>query len=174
MTQTNTRRPGIRELTAELVEIVSAVPEFSERTWSVYDLDDLTGKSEFTGFPVVGVSYEGTAPIAQSASSAGNFKSAAAQAHQAQCQAASLLEQRFSIIVGIEYNPTGNDDGTDDNKAVATDLVDGIRAAVIGYKGVNTRPWLLEGEAPTGSAIEGVIWYGQIWKTTVPILSQHR
>lgn len=172
--QTNTRRPKIRQLIRELYDLVAAVPEFSERAWSIYDLEDLSEKSQFAGFPVVGIAYEGTAPADQSASSAGNFKSAAAQANQRQCQAAALLEQKFSIIVGIEYNPTGNDDGTDDNKAVATDLLDEIRAAIIGYKGVNTRPWLLEGEAPTGSEIEGVIWYGQIWKTTVPVLSQHR
>lgn len=170
----NTRRPRIRQLIAELVEIVSALPQFTEKTWSVYDLEDLSEKSAFAGFPVVGIAYEGTVPADQSASSDSNFKSAAAQARQCQVQSAALLEQKFSIIVGIEYNPTGNDDGTDDNKAEATDLLDDIRAAVLGYKGVNTRPWQLEGEAPTGSDIEGVIWYGQIWRTTVPVLSQHR
>lgn len=158
----------------ELEGLVSALPAFKDKTWTIYNLEDLDEKRQFQGFPVVGVAYESTNAVDQSASSAGNFKSAAAQANRAQCQAAAMLEQRFSIIVGIEYNPTGQRDGTDDTKAIATDLLDDIRSAVLGYKGVNTRPWQLEGEAPTGSEIEGVIWYGQVWKTTVPVLSQHR
>lgn len=174
MAQANPRRPKVREFLDELVQLVRVLPEFEERTWTIYNLEDLDSKRQFVGFPVVGVGYEGAFPTAQGASSAGNYKSAAAVAHQEQCQAMSMLVYRFSIIVGIEYNLVGQADNSDDTKAIATDLLDAIRQVVLGYKGVNTRPWQFEGERPTGSEIEGVIWYGQVWRTTVPVLSQHR
>lgn len=174
MTQTNPNRPKVREFLDELVALVEDLREFRDHAWTIYNLEDLREKSQFTGFPVVGVAFEGITPGDQAASTSSNFKSAPAQARQCQVQAVAILQYRFSIVVGIEYNPTGQRAGSDDTKAVATDLLDEIRQAVLGYKGVNSRPWLLEGEAPTGSEIEGVIWYGQVWTTQVPVLSQHR
>ena len=174
MTQQNVNQPTVRAFTNELIGLITPITAVADRTWSVYDLDDLDDQREFAGFPVVGVAYEGAQPTENVASHGGNFKSAEAQAHRAQVQSVVFLEFRFSVIVGIEYNPTGQRDGTDDTKAVATDLLGEIRQGILGYSGVNTRPWLFEGEAPTGSEIEGVIWYGQVWKTLVPALSQHR
>lgn len=173
MPQVNTRRPKVRELQAELVQLVGSLDEFSEKAWTIYNLDDLEEKRQFAGFPVVGVAYEGCTPSTQHASTSTNFKSAAALNQQCNSQAAAILVFRFSILVGIEYNPTGQATNEDDTKAIATDLLDEIRQVVLGYKGVNTRPWQLEGERPAGSEIEGVIWYGQVWRTTVPVLSQH-
>lgn len=174
MTMQNTRRPKVREFLEELVGIVGDLRAFRDHAWSIYNLEDLESQSAFTGFPVVGVAFEGIIPVDQSASTSTNFKSATAQTRACQIQAVGILQYRFSITVGIEYNPTGNRRGSDDTKAIATDLLDDVREAVLGFKGVNSRPWLLEGEGPTGSEVEGVIWYGQVWTTTVPVLSQHR
>ena len=170
----NPRRPKVREFLDELIGIVEDMRQFRDHAWTIYNLEDLESKSEFTGFPVVGVAFEGIVPIDQATSTSTNYRSAQAQARACDVQGVGMLQYRFSITVGIEYNPTGNRRGSDDTKAIATDLLDEVREAVLGYKGVNSRPWLLEGEGPTGSEVEGVIWYGQVWTTTVPVLSQHR
>jgi hypothetical protein len=57
-----------------------------------------------------------------------------------------------------------------DTKIDALGLLDALRAKILGYKGVNSRPWIFNGEQPLGSETEGVIFYGQTWETSFPTL----
>lgn len=150
------KQPTIAELITELVDTVGALPEFQDRKFSIYDMDDMSEKAAMQSTPIVGVGYESMEPGAlpdQRTTPPANIKT-------------TLLYTTvsFSILVGIEYSAQA---GTD-TKPIATDLLDAVRRCLIGFKGVNGKPWRFAGERPAGSDDRGVIWYGQLWQTDVP------
>lgn len=146
----------IEDLAQELVTRCKALPEFKDRGFSIFNVDDMVEVSKFQGFPIVGVAYEG----AQVKDSAVSHTGRPAK----RCSPESaFVTMTFSVTLGIEYHAAGNDD----TKATATDLLDAIRSSVLGYFNINTRPWVLVGESPLDGDIEGVIFYSQIWETDV-------
>lgn len=148
-------------LVQELVDTAKGLPEFQDRGFSIYNVDDLQEKSAHTGFPVVGVAYEGM-EVVQSEVPKHTTHGNVAQ------RGAEMGRFYYSIVVGVEYRAAGSDD----TKAFATDLLDAVRREVIGLKGVAKRPWRLSGEAPAPGDLEGVIWYGQRWYVDLPLLGK--
>ena len=148
--------PTTAELLDELVTVVGALPEFKERSFAIYDMDDMSQKASSQQTPVVGVGFESRDPNPnpnQKTNPPANRKT-------------TLLftQVTFTILIGVEYSAEA---GTD-TKPIATDLLDAVRRCLIGFKGVNGKPWRFAGERPVGSDVRGVIWYGQLWVTDVP------
>lgn len=148
---------GIKDLTAELVSLVVTLPEFVDKGFAIFDLDDLQSIANLEAPPVVGVAYEGGGFVDNQGNPVGNVR-----------QAASLYRVQFSIIIAVPYDG-GN--AFVDTKPTATDLLDATRGVVLGYKGVNTRPWRFNGEGPLDGVLEGVIFYGQVWETELPVVN---
>lgn len=149
----------IRQLTAEIITQIKTLDAFNHpsvvKAFSIYDLEDFKSVVEFGGLPLVGVAYEGSAV-------AGNEAIPVAT----KTRAASIREVSFSIVIGLEY---GSAVSGVDPKPDGLDLLDGIRLALMGYRGVNNRPWKFLGESPLEGNLENVIFYGQMWQTLIPI-----
>lgn len=150
----------VAELVEEVVTLVSTLPAFTDpnvvKSFSIFNLDDLKSIAEFGGLPIVGVAYEGANVVDNSANPV------ARKAHSA-----ALYTVRISVIIAMEY---GSAAGVPDPKPDATNLLDEARGVLLGYKGINSRPWRLIGESPMTGELEGVIFYGQIWETEIPIV----
>ena len=156
MIEQNIKSPTIAQLLAELKDRVKTRKEFNDRAFAVYNTDDLAIQMSMQGSPAVGVAYERcdtVEPPGTKTQVASNVKT-------------SFLYYTltFSILIGVEYTPGGDTD----TKPIATDLLDAVRKCLIGFKGVNGKPWRFAGEQPVGSDERGVIWYGQLWETDVP------
>lgn len=148
---------SIADLTTELVELTATLPAFLDKGFSVYDLDDLQSTAKDERLPIVGVAYEGGSFVDNQGNPVGAVKGGA-----------GVYRARFAIIIAVSYDSAL---ARDDTKPTATNLLDAIRSTVIGYKGVNTRPWQFGGEAPMPGEVEGVIFYGQIWETDTTVVS---
>jgi hypothetical protein len=158
-TEQNVKSPTIAALLAELVQRVKTRKEFEDRAFEIYNTDDLSIQMAVQGTPAVGVGYErcdAIEPPAAKTQVASNVKTAFL-----------YYTLTFSILVGVEYEPGQ----TEDTKHLATDLLDAVRKCLIGFKGINGKPWRFAGEQPVGSDVRGVIWYGQLWETDVPQVS---
>lgn len=149
----------IDELVNELVTLFKDLPEFINKGFATFDIDDVEAVASDTQLPIVCVSYEGTNPK----------ESINAQAKQSRSAAFNTVS--VSVVIALEYASAL---AKSDSKKSATDLLDATRSVALGYKGVNTRPWRFAGEAPVESRMEGVIFYGQMWETDVPILGTHQ
>ncbi len=147
----------IEDLQAELQTLLIGLPEFVSSGFSVYDLDDMEQQVEHANaYPASGVMYEGARPI-------GNAATPEAKASNA----AGLIELQFSIIIALQYGFSGQGG---DAKKPAFKLLDSVRKTVLGYRGVNSRPWRFAGEQPELAASgDGVVYYSQIWRTSVPV-----
>lgn len=150
--------PSIAELVTEIKTTVTTLPEFTDKGFSVYNLDDLEDIASLGGLPIVGISYEGGSPVENKVDTAGRGKST------------NLFRIRFSVILALAYESALS---SIDTKVDATDLLDALRTTMLGYIGVNTRPWRFLGEAPYPSNLEGVIFYGQAWETDIVITGDH-
>lgn len=158
-TEQNVKSPTIAALLAELVARVKTRKEFDNRAFQIYNIDDLSIQMATQTTPAVGVGYERCdtiEPPVTRTQQASNVKTAFL-----------YYTLTFSILIGVEYTP-----GADtDTKVIATDLLDAVRKCLIGFKGINGKPWRFAGEQPVGSDVRGVIWYGQLWETDVPQVS---
>jgi len=149
-------------LEQELIDVVSALDGFDDRVFSVYNMDELEEKASISGFPIVAIGFERAVP------SPGNQGVTAEGRTKTGSDDRMLVNKRFTIVVGVDYNWNG--EGESGSRAVATDLLDDIRRALLGYVGVNKgRPWRFVGEGPTDTALASVIFYAQTWETTTLI-----
>lgn len=145
----------IAQLEAELIAAVRGVPAFSESGFSIFDIRDFSDKAAAQTLPAVGVAYDGAEP-------AGNEVTPTTKA-----QGATFLTVQFVIVVAVQYRYTAQDD----TKQQGFALLDQVRAVVLGFKGVNSRPWKFVGERPEADASgDGVVFYSQVWQTTLPIV----
>jgi len=144
----------ISELETELLTAVRTVPAFSANGFSVFSVDDLGATASAQTLPCVGVSYDGAEPLSEATP-------------KTSVHAAALITVQFVIVVAVQYRYTGQDD----TKQQAFDLLDQVRSVVLGLKGSNTRPWRFVGERPeTEVSGDGVVFYSQVWQTTLPIV----
>ena len=148
--------PTIEELCGELMGIVSSVAAFKDNSYSIFSIDDFenTVTDDRVPLPAAGVGYDGARPINKDGTAADGSNSV------------SMGEIQFLVIVAIQYQHAGQDD----TKPAATNLLDQIRQKVLGYRGVNSRPWrwISEGPEPNASG-DGLAFYSQVWRTTVPV-----
>ena len=135
--------------------VAAECPIFSEKAFNIFNLDDLR-QLPTTGLkpPMVGVAYEGGAPSDQNSNIAARSAAKAA-----------MFAVRFSVMIATEYKVASQNSQT---RTDAMDLLDQVRVALLGYHGVNSRPWRLVSEEPMDSDLDGVIFYGQLWETDVP------
>lgn len=150
--------PTINELAEELLDRYREVAALQGRVIYAYNVEDSETSAGQIGFPMVAVTYERSEPKQVSSNSG---------VATGRTQSASMTVHRFVAIVMMEYN---NALQSQDTKVVATDLLDGARSAVLGYRGVNKRPWVWQADISVDSGLQGVVSYGQIWETDVPVL----
>ncbi len=143
----------IKELEQELIGLVKGVPAFATSGFSIFNLQDLEAQAgTYINYPLAGVGYNGCEPVQ------GNQGDPVARS----TSAVTLVNGIFLIVIGVEYGYTGKDN----SKPAAFDLLDQVRAAVAGFKGVNPRPWRFIGERPEQAASgDGVVFYSQVWQT---------
>ena len=147
----------IDTLDAELVTLAKAVAAFSNHGYSVFDVEDLDSKRGRDELPVVGVAYDGCEPAPQDP----NKPNVAAGS-----QKVTMVVMQFSVIIAIQYRQNGE---SGDSRVTAHELLGDLRKAILGFKGVNTRPWMFVGEQPLPEPSgDGVVYYAQVWQTTVP------
>lgn len=150
----------ISQLSTELLGLVKSTDTFKKRGFSIFDLDDLQEMTKVGAtFPLAGVMYEGsqTQERITNTPSGGSVRK-------------NTLDIAFSVVIAMEYRAAGGED----TKVYAMDLLEETRSMVMGYKGVNSRPWILISEIPIDSDIEGIIFYGQLWKTIIPIVGSFK
>lgn len=147
----------INQLANELVTLVKSQADFVDSSFYVFDTDDFEQRAGFSTFPAAGIMYEGSAP------QEGNRVDG-----QIKLASAVLLQVFFSVSIAVSYQYGSGDD----TKAKATALLDAVRPVILGYKGVNTRPWVFIKENPIETELEGVIAYAQLWSTTIPVISK--
>lgn len=148
-----------QELVTELQQLVKELPAFKDSGFSAFDLADASYISTAQNFPLACVMYDGAIPIDKQGGNVAN--NVAVSSHSA-----TILSLQFTVVLVIQYHYGGQDD----TKPQATNLLDEIRAKVLGYKGVNARPWRFIAEKPEPEASgEGLAFYSQVWQTTVPV-----
>lgn len=146
----------IQQLEEELLGLVKPLPAFQNVGFSVFDLNDFDSKRSGQTLPVVGVAFNGAEPQSKQSKDGRPV---------ADVNATSLILVEFVIVIAVQYSYTSQDD----TKPTAFNLLDAIRSAVNGFKGVNNRPWVWVGERPEGDASgDGTVFYSQIWQTTLP------
>ena len=145
----------IQQLIDELKSRISSLPEFTNKSFSIYSVDEIEQMVD-VGFPMACIAYEG-----------GALKENKVDPKARGSHAVSLYTASFTVILAVEYQ---NALETDDTKADALNLMDSVRSTLLGYQGVNSRPWLLEGEFPLEGGLQGVIFYGQLWQTDIPVI----
>lgn len=148
--------PTISQLQNELISLVQQVPAFTSSGFSIFSLEDLSQKSALQTLPIAGVGYDGAEPVGNTATST-----------DARAHSVSLVTLQFLVVIAVQYQYTGQDD----NKSQATDLLGEIRQRVLGYRGVNTRPWVFVVERPEPDASgDGLVFYSQVWRTSLPVI----
>ena len=145
----------VAQLVQEIIDRIVTLPQF-DVGFSIYDMDDAEEIAKYGTLPIVMVSYEGGEPRENKVDSKGRGS-----------HSALLYTCRFSVTLAMEYASAVN---SVDTKINATDLLDAIRPTMLGYKGVNSRPWRFGSEFPIPGDLEGVIFYGQLWETDIPII----
>lgn len=146
--------PTIAALQEELLDKVQELSAFKKRGFTIYNLDEIGDlAADGVGFPFVATAYLGTIPRENSAITTGAAQSSAGDV--------IMVHKQFALLVSVEYNWADSED----TKPVATDLLDAIRGKLLGFHGVNSRPWQLVDEGPAESGISGAILYMQTWAT---------
>ncbi len=147
----------IDSLDAELVALVKGVSAFNNHGYSVFNVEDLDEKRGRDVLPVVGVAYDGCEIAPQDP----NKPNVSSMSHKV-----AMVVMQFSVIVAIQYRHNGE---SGESRATAHELLGDLRKAILGYKGVNSRPWMFVGEQPLPEPSgDGVVYYAQVWQTTVP------
>ena len=148
----------IEALHTELCALVKSVPAFADNGFSIFSDIDLPAMSALQTLPLAGVMYDGALPMDRTRN-ASTPVSQGSQAH-------SLVTRQFTVIVAVSYQFTGQDD----TKPQATALLEQVCATVMGYTGVNTRPWRFIMERPeTTESGDGLVFYSQVWQTDVVV-----
>lgn len=151
---------SIQDLSKELVDLVASTATFKRRGFSVFDLDDFQQLSSVgSTYPLAGIRYEGCQVMQPTPARPST-----------QSNRTNLLEVSFSIILAVEYRAAG----AEDTKVHAMELLDELRKLVMGYSKVNTRIWTLVSEVPIDTDIGGVIFYGQLWQTVIPLIGNFK
>lgn len=141
----------------ELVGLVKEVGAFSSNGFSIYNEEDLRAKSQHQDYPLAGVMFDGAVP-ADNANAATGTDSGVSKS-------SVLVDFQFTVIIAIQYAYSGQDD----TKQQAYALLDDVRNRVLGYCGVNKRPWRFVLEKPEPQAsVDGLVFYYQVWRTSVP------
>lgn len=149
--------PTIAELGAELRSRIETLNTFRRKSYTIFSSDDFSDVTQLKALPVVGITYLG-----------GNVLTNKADPVAKGAHGATLFRLRYNVLIAVEYKAIQGEK----QQAVGTDLLDELRPVLLGFKGVNNRPWRLSGEGPIPGNLEGVIFYGQLWETEIPVIGQ--
>lgn len=140
--------------------VANTVIPIQNRSFYVFDQDDLEAHLNTVTLPFVAVMYLGMDPV-----DGGDGSNPVKDYSQS---SAVLQRLTISVIVVDEYHGAGIDhDANDFTKHSITDLLDDTRYAMLGYRGVNPRPWQWVGESPLDTSLKNAVMYGQQWRTLV-------
>lgn len=144
----------------ELIGLVKSVPAFVDSGFSIFDFKDFEEQTTHQSFPLVGVGYDGAEVV-------DNNRGNAANPVADRAGGVALIILQFTIVLAVQYHYAGQSD----TKPQALSLLDDVRRLVLGYKGVNSRPWKFVGEKPEPSiSVSGLVFYTQVWQTAVPVV----
>ena len=161
---------GLREdyiytsrLLAEVKDHIAAtVLPLQGKSFYVFDQDDLEAHLSQVPLPFVAIMYVGMTPY--------DGQSQANPVKDFSTSSAVMQELVISVVVVDEYAGAGLDnDSNDVTKHSITDLLDDSRHAMLGYRGVNLRPWQWIGESPLETSLQNAVMYSQQWRTLVPL-----
>lgn len=142
--------------------IADTVMPLQQRTFYVFDQDDLEAHLSQVPLPFVAVMYSGTTPQ--------DRDTGANPARDLSGYSAVMQEITIAVVVVDEYHGAGMDhDANDFTKHSITDLLDDARRAMLGYRGVNTRPWQWVGDSPLETSLQNAVMYAQNWRTLVAL-----
>jgi hypothetical protein len=145
----------VADLLTELVTEVTAISDFRGRGYTIYSIEEVTDMIEQgLSYPLACVAYIGAEPVQNNVVGASGKGRGPVDS--------ALVEKRFSILIGVEYNWVD----AENTMPVATDLLDGVRGRLMGFQGVGGRPWRFLAESRLDSNIVGVIFYEQVWATS--------
>lgn len=153
--------PKVKELSAELVNLCKSVPAVAEYSYGVYDLEDLQSRVGLESMtqPIAGVAWGGRRPKITAAAHSPRNPAAGTKT-------AVMMTHEFMVIIGVPA--VGLEPDT--NRQTATDLMDDLVVAILGYQKVNSRPWTFvrDGILPDLSN-NRALYYHQVWSTDVPM-----
>lgn len=142
-------------LKQDLMNRISDLDCIATRGRDLFSIDDFGEQHELAAMPTFGMTYEGAGMVENQA------EGKAMGAHSA-----ALISLFFATIVVVEY--TG---GNDENSvSQATGVLDEIRTAVHGYRGIGSRVWMFNGESPYKQVDGGKVYYIQNWKMDIPLV----
>lgn len=144
----------IAEFSEDLKSKIEAVDEIASQGKDIFAIDDFDAAIDTVEKPAFGIMYEGAARIENQADSKSvGYKSVMVH---------SLY---FAVVIAIEY--TGGY-GQESMKQV-TNVLDALKRAVHGYRGIGSKPWMFDGEAPYKQG-DGVVYYIQKWRIDTPLI----
>lgn len=150
----------VQRLHKELQTVIQELPEFTNSGFCVFDIGDVEAQIEHTNvLPAACVMYEGGQAV-------DGTKGNSATPTSSHSGGAILIEAQFSVIIALQYGFVGQGE---DTKWSAFSLLDAVRSKLLGYQGVNSRPWRYIGERPEiPASTDGLVFYSQVWRTYVP------
>lgn len=146
---------SIRALSDELINAIKAIPALSEKTFSVFNIDDMKEVGEGIRPPYVGVGYYGATSGSRDAA-VKDVKTPVVRSRTAQ-----TITFQFVIVVAVDYNVLADSS----RYLMATDILDELRVKILGLSGVTYRGWTLVSENPMDAGEEGGVLYYQLWET---------
>ena len=148
-------QPTVAELKKDVMDRISDLDCIETRGRDLFHIEDFGDQHELSSMPTFGMTYEGSGMVENQA------EGKAEGTHSA-----AIISLFFATIVVVEY--TG---GTDQSSvSQATDVLDEIRRAVHGYRGIGSRIWMFNGESPYKQVGEGKVYYIQNWKMDIPLV----
>jgi hypothetical protein len=142
--------------------IADSVIPLQGKAFYVFDQDDAEAHLSQVELPFIAIMYVSMSPY--------DGQSGANPAKDFSGSSAVMQELMISVIVVDEYAGAGLDnDANDVTKHSITDLLDDTRHAMLGYRGVNSRPWQWIGESPLETSLQNAVMYAQQWRTLVAL-----
>lgn len=154
------RNADLNLLSDEIITQIETVAseDFQDRIFSIFNMEEVASRIQNEGFPIVLVAYEGMDPAT------GNDGMTSRGRATGGPNDTLLVNVRFSVIVAVEYNWSAE---IDDTKRSALTVLSLVRRQLLGFLGVNDRPWRFVTEGPISDSNDGVILYAQLWETTI-------
>jgi hypothetical protein len=147
--------PTVAELKKDLMDRISDLDCIKTRGRDLFNIDDFGEQHELSSMPTFGTTYEGAGVVENQA-----------EGKSRGSHSVAIISLFFATIVVVEY--TG---GNDQNSvSQATEVLDAIRKAIHGYRGIGSRVWMFNGESPYKQVGEGKVYYIQNWKMDIPLV----
>lgn len=139
----------------ELLDTIAGLPDFDMTGMDLFNIEDFKDRANLMDMPAFGVAYTGAGLVENEGAAVGAGGSSS-----------TLITLYFRVIIVVEY--TSGD--RQDSVSHATDVLDRVRRAVYGFRGIGSRVWKFTGESPYAQIGEGTVYYLQDWSIDAPLI----